>query len=136
MTTRRGLGTATALVFATSLMGGCAWISTQGAISAERSLAAAGFQMKMATTAAQFTALEGLKQRQLFPKDRNGEVRWVYADAGYCKCIYVGSEKAYQRYERFAFKQRIANQQQQAAMAAQEASLNWASWGPWYSPWY
>ena len=128
MTTRRGLGAATALVFAASLMGGCAWISTQGAISAERSLAAAGFQMKMATTAAQFTALEGLKQRQLFPKDRNGEVRWVYADAGYCKCIYVGTQEAYGRYQRLQKQEQIAEAQEAAAM-------NWGMWGPW-GPWY
>ena len=128
MTTRRGLGAATALVFAASLMGGCAWISTQGAISAERSLAAAGFQMKMATTTEQLTALQGLKQRQLFPKDRDGEVRWVYADAGYCKCIYVGSQKAYGRYQRLQKQEQIAEAQEAAAM-------NWGMWGPW-GPWY
>ena len=128
MTTRRGLGAATALVFAASLMGGCAWISTQGAISSERSLAAAGFQMKMATTAAQLTALEGLKQRQLFPKDRDGEVRWVYADAGYCKCIYVGTQEAYGRYQRLQKQEQIAEAQEAAAM-------NWGMWGPW-GPWY
>jgi len=128
VTTRRGLGTATALVFATSLMGGCAWISTQGAISAERSLAAAGFQMKLATTPEQFAALKALTQRALFPKERNGQVLWIYADAGYCKCIYVGTQKAYGRYQRMLKKEQIAEAQEAAAM-------NWGMWGAW-GPWY
>ena len=128
MSTRRRLGTALAFVFATGLVGGCAWISTQGAISSERALAAAGFQMKMATTPAQMTALQALVQRKLFAKERNGKVFWVYADAGYCKCIYVGSQEAYGRYQATKTQERIAEAQENAAM-------NWGMWGPW-GPWY
>jgi hypothetical protein len=128
VTTARRFGAATALVFAASLLGGCAWISTQGAISSERSLAAAGFQMKMATTPAQLTALQGLVQRKLFAKQRDGKVFWIYADAGYCKCIYVGTQNAYGRYQQTKTQERIAE-------AQENASMNWGMWGPW-GPWY
>ena len=114
----------------------CKTIERNEAIQTERLLAAAGFQMRQADSPARLQELTSLPKRQLVPTRSGGSLHYVYADDLGCKCIYVGSEKAYQRYERFAFKQRIANQQQQAAMAAQEASLNWSSWGPWYSPWY
>ena len=127
----RFLSLAASLCFGAFFLG-CAG----GTIDTERLLAAAGFQMRMADSPERLAHLSTMTQRQLVPEMKDGSLRYVYADDKYCKCLYVGTEKAYQRYERFAFKQRIANQQQQAAMAAQEASLNWSSWGPWYSPWY
>ena len=44
--------------------------------------------------------------------DADPSVRYVYADATACKCIYVGDEAAYERYRELAVQQRIANEQQ------------------------
>ena len=57
-----------------------------------------------------------------------GEIRWVYADPQFCKCAYVGTEAAYDRYQRLVVGQRIAEEEQDAAM-------NWDAWGAW-GPWY
>ena len=114
----------------------CKSMERNEAIRTERMLAAAGFQMRMADTPARVQELASLPKRTLTPTSSGGSLHYVYADDLACKCIYVGSEASYQRYQRYALKARIANQQQQAAMDMQEASLNWGAWGPWYRPWY
>lgn len=114
----------------------CKTLERNEAIHTERLLAAAGFQMRQADTPSRVQELASLPKRKLVPTRSGGALHYVYADDLGCKCIYVGSEGAYQRYERFALRERIANQQQEAAMDMQEASLNWGAWGPWYSPWY
>ena len=101
----------------------------------ERLLAAAGFQMRLADSADRQTHLSTLTQRKLAPHTQDGSLRYVYADDKYCKCVYVGTEEAYQRYERFVLKQRVANTQLEAAQMNADASMNWGMWGPW-GPWY
>ena len=110
---------------------GCA----SSTIDNERLLAAAGFQMKLAQTPEQQTRLTAKPQHELVPFNHDGDLFYVYADAKYCKCVYVGNERAYQRYERLALKQRLANDRIQAAEMNQAAAMNWGMWGPW-GPWY
>jgi hypothetical protein len=95
----------------------------------ERTLAAAGFQMKFARTPEQMARLEALPQRTLTPTPGpDGKNRFVYADAKYCKCIYVGTEAAYDRYQKLEIKKRIAESEE-------AASVEWGVWGVW-GPWY
>lgn len=106
--------------------GGCA---SSVAADHERNLAAAGFQMKFARTPEQVAKAEALPQRKLTPiPGPDGDNRFVYADGKYCKCVYVGTEAAYDRYQKMEVKQRIAQAQEAAAM-------NWGGWGVW-GPWY
>ena len=72
---------------------------------------------------------------KLIPHEENGSLRFVYADADYCKCVYVGTEAAYQRYQKYAMRQDRANAQLEAAQMNEDASMNWGMWGPW-GPWY
>ena len=106
------------------------------AIQTERLLAAAGFQMQLVNTPAQRAHLESLTQRKIVPHSRNGETYYVYADALECKCLYVGSQEAYQRYEQRVLDQKIADQQERTAAMNENAAMDWGLWGPWYSPWY
>lgn len=106
------------------------------AMETERLLAAAGFQMRMQDTPEEATDMAGLPQREIFHHQRDGEMYFVYADQEYCKCIYVGTPKAYQRYEKMAIEQKIARARLSAARAQQSAALSWGAWGPWYRPWY
>jgi hypothetical protein len=114
--------------------GGCAAIQETNAMEEERMLAAAGFQMKLANTPERMKKAEGLAQRK-FTKGpyRDGTVRYVYADAKYCKCIYAGSEQAYSRYWKMAMQSAIATDEADAAMA-QELYGDSSAWGPW-GPW-
>jgi hypothetical protein len=115
--------------FALLTVVGCASIRKSDAMQAERSLAAAGFQMKFATTPEQMAKVEALPQRKLTrTPGPDGKNRFVYADATYCKCIYVGTEAAYDRYQRLQIGQQVAESEEAAAM-------NWGAWGAW-GPWW
>lgn len=117
-------------------MGGCAAIQNRKAIKTERLLAAAGFQMKLADTHEKLTELMAKPQRTLVPvKSKDGSVFYMYADATTCKCIYVGTEEAYQRYQKIVVEQKIAENQQMAAQMNQNAAMDWGMWGPW-GPWW
>jgi len=121
--------TALLAVFALLLSAGCAAIQKSDAMDAERTLAAAGFQMKFARTSEQIAKAEALPQRKLTPSPGpDGRNRFVWADATYCKCIYVGTQAAYDRYQRLALRQQTAENEE-------AASMNWDAWGGW-GPWY
>ncbi|MEA2040690.1 MAG: hypothetical protein U9N82_12835 [Thermodesulfobacteriota bacterium] len=118
------------------LLGGCAAIERSNAIDTERLLAAAGFQMRFADTTERQAHLKTMPQRKLVPYNRNGKVYYVYADSLACECLYVGSEKAYQRYQSLAIQQKIAEENRAAAEMNANAAMNWQMWGSWYRPWY
>jgi hypothetical protein len=104
---------------------GCATIQRSNATDKERALAAAGFQMKFADTPERVSQIEGLPQRKLTHVPDGSNVRFVYADKNFCKCLYVGSEKAYDRYQKLSLEKEIADERLQA-------SMNWDAWGPWW----
>jgi hypothetical protein len=110
------------------VLAGCAALRQSDAMDMERSLAAAGFQMKMANTPKRLAQVESLPQRKLTRVPYRDESRFVYADEQFCKCVYVGTEAAYDRYQRLEIKQKIAEEKL-------EASMNWDDWGVW-GPWW
>jgi len=112
----------------------CAAIQNQNAMDTERLLAASGFQMRLADTPEKLAHLQTLSQRKLVPHPHDGKVYYVYADAGYCQCVYIGNENAYQRYQQIAMQKEIADEQRMAAEMNANASMNWGLWGPW-GPW-
>jgi hypothetical protein len=107
-----------------ALLGSCQAIEKSEAEDTEQLLAAAGFQMKEATTPEQMANVEKLTQRKVVMHDQDGQPRYVYADAENCKCVYVGGEKNYDEYQNLSVKQ-------QTAEMNQAASMNWGAWGPW-----
>ena len=115
---------------------GCASVMGRGAIDTERTLAAAGFQMKLADTPEKLAHLQTLApQRKLVAHSQAGELRYVWADAKYCKCLYAGSEKAYQRFQKLAIQQKLAAEQREAAQDNADAAMDWGAYGGW-GPWY
>lgn len=115
---------------------GCATLTGSASRDEEQLLAAAGFQLKLADTKAKHDQLAALPQHQLFPeRGPDGKPRFVYADARSCDCMYVGTEAAYQRYQRLALRERLSQERLMAAEEMQNATLDWDLWGPWY-PWY
>ena len=116
-------------------MGGCAAIQNKKAIQTERLLAAAGFQMKLADTPDKLARLQEKPQRVLAPVNKDGTVYYLYADATSCECLYIGSEEAYQRYQKIVVQRNIAEDQRMAAQMNQNAAMDWGMWGPW-GPWW
>jgi hypothetical protein len=113
------------------MLTGCAAIQRSEARSTEQLLAAAGFVMRPADTAARQQRLAALSPYRLESRTKDGNVVYTYADPAGCKCLYVGGSKEYSEYQRLQVQRQIAAEQ---AWAAQEAQMDWGMWGLW-GPW-
>lgn len=115
------------LVAAAALaLAGCA--TPQPAVETqEQLLSAAGFDLQPATTTAQWDTLASLPPRELVWQQRNGKLTFLYADPLGCKCLFVGSEQAYQRFRELEAQAWITQQNLMAAQA--NASASWTPWG-------
>lgn len=115
-------------------LAGCQTIRDSNARSKEEMLAAAGFQMKQALTPEQLANVQSMPQRKLVPHTKDGRVLYVYADAEACQCVYVGTEKNYQDYQKMVYQTELADEQETTAELNNETMFNWGAWGPW-GPW-
>lgn len=66
-----------------------------------------------------------MKQRTVLSHIKQASVYYAYAAAEFCKCLYVGTEKNYQEYEKLTIEQNTAEMNRDAAM-------NWGPWGGMY----
>jgi hypothetical protein len=121
------------LVLAFTLLG-CATIERGATQETEQLPAAAGFRMKLADTPGKLANLQALPQQRLTARMMNGKVIYLYADAAVCNCLYMGNEKAYQRYQQFAVEKQIAAEQADAAQM--DMGVDWSMWGPWGDPYF
>jgi hypothetical protein len=121
------LGLVTMVVFA-----GCAAIQREEAQQTESLLSAAGFQMRPADTPERLAHLQTLTPRKIVPHMKDGKLLYVFADPTSCRCVYVGDEPAYQRYQQLAIKQQLAQEQLMAAQMNEDAAMNWGLWGPFW----
>jgi hypothetical protein len=116
------LAIALALAFA-----GCAGIRANQTHWTEQLLTAAGFQVEPVATADELADFRALKPRKVIQDGRNGGIRYVYADPDVCKCLYVGDEQQYQKYQGLKIQKEIS--EEQADMIAYRSL-----WGRW--PWF
>ena len=97
----------------------------------EQMLAAAGFGAKPADTPQRQAQLATLPPHLLMMQPRpagNAEtIIYVYADARFCHCLWVGDAGAFGRFQQLAFQQRLADQYMAAEMQQQ---ADWSMWGP------
>jgi hypothetical protein len=109
---------------------GCAMVERQETKSTEQLLSAGGFNVKAADTPEKLSKLQAMKQRKILQRQGpDGEPQFLYADATYCRCLYIGDEKAYQTYQRLSVEQQIAEERQQAEL---DASMD----SPWAYDWW
>ncbi len=73
-----------------------------------------------------------MTQRKLTSHQRGDQVYYIYADALSCKCLYIGDEENYQRYQQLMVQERIAEQERMNAVINMDAAMNWGLWGPLY----
>jgi hypothetical protein len=102
--------------------------------SVERLLAAAGFEAIPANTPQRQTELTTLKPNKLVAQAMGDGFTYIYADPKRCACLYMGDADDYAAYQKLAAKQRIADENANAAADASFAAWNWQTWGP-YSNW-
>ena len=116
------------------LFTGCATMQKREAARTERMLSASGFQMRFADTPEKIAQMESFKPRTLTPQKRDGKLYYIYAD-NWCGCLYVGTEKAYQRYQLLADRMHVARENLESARIYHDAQIDWDMWGPW-GPWW
>ncbi len=86
-------------------------------------LAAAGFAMLPADTAQRKQQLSTLPPLTLsYYVGHTGKMHYWMADPQFCNCLYLGSEEAYQKYERMRTRQHLAEQEHRAAEESLEAA--------------
>jgi hypothetical protein len=97
--------------------------------STEGTLQKAGFEARPASTQKREAQLLALPPYTLVRQPHDGEVRYVFADAAVCDCLYVGDEAAYHRYRDLALAQRIAvNDALDTGQASSVAVFDWGTW--------
>jgi hypothetical protein len=121
----------TAIAAAGLALAACA-TEQQSVQSREQMLSAAGFTMRPANTPDREREMANLPPLQVTYQPRNGSLVYLFPDPAYCRCLFIGSESAYQQYQRLAFEQRVAREQ----LAAAQLSANSWDWGPWGPGWW
>jgi len=93
---------------------GCGSIQTppptpaQQAEKIEPMLSAAGFRMLPADTAEREQHLELLLPLQVqYYVGKTGNLHYYMADPYYCKCMYIGTEEDYQKYQRLKLNEQF-----------------------------
>jgi hypothetical protein len=116
--TKRQIYSTIAVVFLL-LLTGCAsdryreGVAQHNVFETERLLAEAGFKMKPARSPEELEHLKTLTQSTITPRVHRDTIRYEYADAKYCECLYVGTGEAYQRYLRLVREEKDARREAQ-----------------------
>ena len=117
----------------------CGGVQQRETISLERSLAASGFQMRLADTPEKLPQLQKLPQHKILTQDHDGQPLFLYADAADCKCLYAGTQKSYDNFEKLIAQQDVADE---ALEAREDLPLStdpdwldvdaYGTWAPWW----
>lgn len=110
-------------------LAGCASYAQRYAQANEEGLEAAGFEMRPANTPGKVASLQALTQRRILVYKRPDRLYFVWPDARFCRCLYVGGETQYQEYARLGFEQKLERERQTAAEENEAAALFGGPWG-------
>lgn len=113
-------------------LAGCASREERYASANEQGLAEAGFQRRPADTPAKMAHLQTMTQRKILVYKIQDRLVYVWADADVCRCLYVGNEAQFQKYERLGLEQKLGQERRTAAEENEAASLFSETWGPDY----
>lgn len=116
MATRTRRAVAVTMVGLSIMVSGCASMTS----SKETMLQKAGFKQVPADTTKKMAHLGTLPDRKLISRMYQGQPYYVYADASYCKCMYVGRAPQYQAYQRLVKEQQASEVEATANEEARE----------------
>ena len=88
----------------------CASYAERYAQANEEGLRAAGFTRRLADTPEKLASLQAMTQRRILVYTRLGQPYYVWPDARFCRCFYIGSEAQYQEYARLGFEKEWEHQ--------------------------
>ena len=126
---------ALSLLFLVTAIAGCAAIQGEEAKSTDEMLAAAGFIIVSADTPEKEKMLDTLTPNKIQFSVRDNKPLYVYADPYNCRCIWTGDQAAYDRYQRMVYESNLVNEEEEAAMMAEQAEFGPGLWGWAGGPW-
>ena len=107
----------------------CASIQNRRAAKTEDVLYKAGFKKVPADTPEQLAHLQTLPQGKLVSHQHKDGIRYVYADANLCKCMYVGDRDAYQSYKHILLEEEIKAHEHVEGEPLTYQQMDWDLWG-------
>lgn len=120
--------TVLAVLAGAACLAGC--VSTQELVQDhENKLAAAGFVVRPANTPERQAALASLPPNRVVQRFHDDKVAYLYADPVDCKCLYVGNQGAYSRYQQQRLQQHLADEQVEASQFDYGGGFGWGPWG-------
>jgi len=76
-------------------------------VSMEEMLLEAGFVRNSADTPEKLARIRKEIQRKVIPVQDDEETFYIYADADFCQCLYVGDEPAFRRFEGLMYRRNL-----------------------------
>jgi hypothetical protein len=107
----------------------CASIQNKQAAKTEDVLVKAGFRKVPADTPEQLAHLQTIPQRELVRHKHKDGIRYIYADANLCKCMYVGDRDAYQSYKHILLEKEIKGHEHVEGEPLTYQQMDWDLWG-------
>ncbi|MDX1777510.1 MAG: hypothetical protein R3339_01375 [Thermodesulfobacteriota bacterium] len=113
----------------TMTLSACASIQNKQAAKTEDVLVKAGFKKVPADTPEQLAHLKTIPQRKLVSHKHKDGIRYIYADANLCKCMYVGDRDAYQSYKHILLEKEIKDHEHVEGEPLTYQQMDWDLWG-------
>ncbi len=88
----------------------------------EALLTSAGFERREADTPKRQAMMDRLPPNKIIQRHHKGDTVYVYANPAGCRCLYIGSRDAFERYERTVHGQ-------EPVYANDDATWDWGAWG-------
>ena len=107
----------------------CASFQNRRAAKTEDVLFKAGFKKVLAETPEQLAHLKTLPQRKIVSYQHKDEIRYVFAEANLCRCMYVGDREAYQSYKNILLEREIKDHEHVDGEPLTYQQMNWDLWG-------
>ena len=97
------------VIFSLSLLScatGSQPVLTRG-VNVEALVREAGFVRHEADTPEKIERVRAEVQRKVIPVQEDGQTYYLYADADFCQCLYVGDEPAFRRFEELMYRKKL-----------------------------
>ena len=110
-------------------LAGCTAMQNKRAAKTEDVLFKAGFQKVVADTPEKLAHLKTLPQKKMVSHQHKEDIRYIYADATLCKCMYVGDRDAYQSYKHILLEKEVKGHEHADGGAPGYEQMDWDLWG-------
>lgn len=115
-------------------LSGCKTIERPNVRNTGDVLMSAGFRQLQANTPDRMSDLQTLQPRaiSMVKSKRGGRTFFIYPDATFCNCLYVGDGEDYLEYRRLALKRPVGDEKLVSSQLAPDAEMEAMMWDDWW----